>query len=203
MLQFKSVRVLLAALLCFWTIRCGNAGKSSDIHLSVAPGQPVVINTPYTLNTNTVINAPWFAFVLTVTNDSDTTMTILNLTLHVTARLPNGTQIAGDVTMDPSSGNFTEACSATVTQAITYTDMGEYAPGESSTIKLDYRGIIGGGCTQPATLHPTLYAGSLPVVTNNGNGVYNYTIEVTPNGWFGTINAPTDRLNVHYYFSTN
>lgn len=202
MLRQNLYRILVGLIIGLWTVSCGNTGKSASVDIVVTPSQPSVITGNYKVNDSLTVTAPWFAFQATVTNNSDTTVTIIGLQLTTTAISSNGVPITSTGTIDPSSSNFTLACgTAGATQQITYTDFGQYAPGESKPLTLTYRGPPGSCGTIPDIV-PLLYLGNNPS-TASGAVSYNYSVQLTPIGWFGTINAPVDRLTKTVYFSTH
>lgn len=203
MTRQKIVTILAGLILSFWTIRCGSGGKSSDIHFSIAPGTPAVITTDYKLNDSQTVTAPWYAFRVTITNGSDETLSILNLTLNVTLIDSTGNQSTGTIAINPSAANFTLVCGTDTSVQIEYNDFGEWAPGESKQVSLTYHGTLPGTCPTVNTTFPILYAGGNPQSTDPNNPAYNYIVELVPNGWFGTLANPQERLQASYYFSTN
>lgn len=202
MFRQKKYHFLMVMILAFWTIRCGKGGKSSDVILSISPGTPNVITVDYKLDETTTIKAPWYAFNINVANNSDETVTILSIQLNVRLANANGSTTPTSILISPSSANFDVACGGTVTQKIEYTDMGMYLPGESKAITLTFRGTLDPACPTINPITPLFYAGNNPNPSGT-NPNYTYIVQMKAIGWFGTLTAPTERLDASSYFSTN
>lgn len=201
MMRHHKFSILAALLVGLWSARCGSAGKSSQITMSVIPGQPNVITADFPYNATTTISAPWYAFQVNVHNGSDETITIIALQLHVTGMRADGTVVSKDIVISPTMYNYTANCGST-TQEVDFSDFGEFAPNATGQLSLTPRNVttICGGAITPQI--PLLYAGGNP--SKNGDHVlnYSYTVQMSPAGWFGTHNAPDQRLDKVVIFGT-
>lgn len=202
--KFSAVKALVLLGLGLWTIRCGSAGKSSQISMSVVPGQPNVITADFQYNSTTTISAPWFPFQVSVHNGSDETVTIIALQLHVIGTRADGTSVTKDITVSPTMYNFTATCSGGTTQEVDFSDFGEIAANTTSQLTLTPRNITSlcGTAISGPLLTPLLYAGGNPSKTSDHVLNYSYTVQLTPAGWFGTHNAPDQRFDKVLVFGT-
>lgn len=202
MLRAAAALILIAT---FWVQSgCGSKKTENDqVDFNVSPGQPVVITANFTTPTGISVVAPWFQFTGTVNNNSSDTVTVIALSLVVTANNTDGTTSVQNVTVSPSDYNYTLVCSNTTSAPITFTDFGEIAAGASGSLSLTYRGVaLPSDC---ASLNPNIdpvkiYIGGNPNGANIAS--YNYTVQLTPEGWFGTVDSPSERLTKTVYFST-
>jgi|GEM_PF-2597491 len=204
MMRHHKYSILVAILLGLWTVRCGSAGKAAQVNMSVIPGQPSVITADFQLNSSTTISNPWYAFQMNITNNSDETVTIIALQLHVTATRVDGSTITKDLTISPSMYNETVDCGGGVTDQVNFTDFGMYpADGVTRQISLTPRNTttVCGSAFTPLT--PLLYAGSNPSKNNDHVMNYTFTVQLSPAGWFGTITAPDTRFDKIVLFTTN
>lgn len=203
MLRHNKISILAAVFLGLWTVRCGSPGKSSQVSMTVVPGQPPVITADFQYNPTTTITAPWYAFQVNVTNNSDETVTIIALQLHVIGQRSDGTPVTKDITISPSMYDFTQTCGDGTTQQVNFTDFGMFAGnGGSGQLSLTPRDIstVCGAAWTPRT--PLLYAGGNPSKTADHVQSYSYTVQLTPAGWFGTVTAPDQRFEKMIMFGT-
>jgi hypothetical protein len=198
--NFIKIIALLALVLI--TAQCGSQGKSAQVSMAVQPAQPIVILGDFVLGNVTILH-PWYEFQVQVTNNSDTTVTVLGFQLNVTAMTLAGPTAPVQITIMPSGMNFTYTCSDSSTLDVTYTDFGEIPPATTKYLYLTYRGSLTGTCTQPPDITPAkLYAPGNPDMQNDHILNYNYQVAAEVLGWFGTYDNPIDRLDKTIYFGT-
>lgn len=168
---------------------------SKLVEVSIAPDAPVVITADFQMNDSTIISAPWFAMRVVIDNKSKKPVTIIALQYHVTAKRVDGTWVTKDITMNPSTYNFTQACSNGTTQAVNFTDFGEWKAGQKGMLSLtprDTKTVCGEKWTP---LVPLIYVGGLPSPNIDHVVDYNQKVEMSLVGWFGTTTDPDSRLN--------
>lgn len=197
----------LCALLVFGAAQCSNKGKSSKIDLEVTPDQPIVITGDFKIGDRT-ISSPWFKFKVKVTNNSDEPVTILSLSMIVDGFSTDGQFIEKKATIGPSDANFTMDCTTDITWSVEYDTFGTFDPGESKYLYLvpslsSPSPNIGACSTATATINKVwLYLGGNPNKDTDHVSSYSYRVTLTPVGWFGTNEEPTDRFEKSIYFST-
>src|SRR5262249_47584877 len=127
----------------------------------------------------------------------------LALSVKVTAANTDGTTSSQTVTVSPSDYNYTLVCSTTVSVPITFQDFGEFAAGATGDLRLTYRGVaLPADCAglSPDITNVKVYIGNNPNSANLAS--YAYSVQLEPEGWFGTYNNPSDRFDKMIYFTT-
>lgn len=190
---------------CFFVGSCNKNSESSLVLVTISPGQPSVITGNYVIGTQT-IQAPWFEFVVTVTNNSPETVSIIGLQVSVTAIKSDGTKATNIVTVSPGQYNYTLACNDATSADIQFTDFGQFAPGESGPLALTYRlaGTLPTACqtANPNITPATFFIGGNPDKATQQVVSFTYDVEMQPLGWFGTLNQPDKRFDKTVFFST-
>src|ERR1044072_706218 len=91
MSRLKSL--LLSLFADYFTSSCGQAGKASQIEITVLPKEPPVITGNFKLPNDQIVTQPWFRFTVKVCNNSDEALTIIGLKLNVLQAKSNGSLI--------------------------------------------------------------------------------------------------------------
>lgn len=182
---------------------CGNQGPASQVSFFINPSEPPVITGNFQVGNN-VIQAPWFGFTVTVTNNSNDTVTIIGIQLNVNGTRADGSIVSKTVTISPSDYNFSLACAGGASAEIQFNDFGEIGPGQTLPLGLYYRGgALPTGCGNPnQTTAVIMYAGPGPSPTADQVISYVYNVQMIPLGWFGTASQPDNRLDKQVYFTT-
>lgn len=181
--------------------QCGNKKtKSQQVAISVSPSSPIVITSDVTINKGgspVVIKGPWFRFQVSISNQSDTPITVISLHVEVTGLDVNGQSITASKDFDPGEFNFSDMSG----QTCIYTDFGEFQKGGTSA------GVVVG--TKKIYNDKSLFVTKNPGCNTDGVAVfyfdgapkpatgstnYHYSVMVKPVGWFGTRDAPSDRF---------
>lgn len=125
------------------------------------------------------IIGPWFRFKIKVTNGSSKTVIVSNLDLKLTS--VSATQGVVNFETDFSSADLVENKQAN-------------APGDPLASQV----IL---VVPPAGSGESTYFYVTELPTSVTTGVFN--VEVTASGWFGTLEAPTDKFQQKYFFTTD
>jgi hypothetical protein len=170
--------------------------KSDLVEMTIAPAIPIVINGDFNVGTQ-VIRAPWFEYQVLVTNNSDEPVTIIGLQTNVAVPTKSGAPIVKQTTITPSDYNYSYKCADGSSMEITFSDFGEIPAKTTKNLYLTYRGPLSPGCLAPDINPANIYVGGNPIADTNS---FDYSVQMTPQGWFGTYNEPKDRFEKTIYF---
>jgi len=194
---------LLLFVIGFANTQCGGKTKMSQVKVELEPKVPIVITGDLTIGTR-IVKAPWFSFQLNITNDSTETVSIMAISLEITAVSINGGFIVVENTITPSDSSVKYKCPGTETTiTLSFTDFGEYLAGESKPLFVKYRGADAASClNSDDPLSPvTIYVGGNPS-EDSGAIDFSYSVQATVVGWFGGVNSPSDRFSKELFFNT-
>ena len=202
-MQKKLLWFVLIVAVGFVNTQCGSKSKAANVSIDIAPDVPIVITGDLKIGTRTV-KAPWFSFQATLTNDSNETVSIMAIEMNITAVSTTGSFMTSQVTVTPTDFTTSFPCTnlTDTTLQLTFTDFGEYLPGESKLLYVQYRGADASTCTGSDTpFNVKFYIGGNPSLAS-GAADYSYSVQATVIGWFGGVSTPTDRFSKDLYFST-
>lgn len=192
--------IMIAVLLFSTLTSCGNNNSKSDkAKISIIPGKPIVITADTKIG-DKEIPAPWFNFRASMSNNSDTTVTIIALELEITGVGKTGTTTTGKAGFVATDFNETiqylaPGATAPVNVECKYRYFAQLDPSTSSELKLM------GAASVCGTPTPVFYIGNNPTGPDNAPN-YRYTVKIKPLGWFGTYDLPTDRFEKTQTFYT-
>jgi hypothetical protein len=183
-----SVRVFIMTLGVFAAAGCGkDKGKALKAEFSVNPPTPVVITAPTKDSSGEEVKGPWFLFSINMANNTGEDVRILAFELKI--KVPNSLETV-EVALSPTEFNY-----STDQGECNFTSFGQWAPGENRPLNLTNNNPTLCG----TFVVPQFYIGNLP---RPANGRFNYRVEATAIGWFGTATAASGRFERKFFFST-
>lgn len=201
-------RVIAISVICFSLLAsCGNKSESDQVDVYVIPTQPVVITSDFNIPGGQSVTAPWFSFNVEVANNSPDPVTVMSITVNVTATATGGgPPLTATANLSPSTNTITLNCNNATTVPLTFTSFGTIPAGSVQYLSLIYSGpALPADCDgiSPNLSNPTFYVGGNPKVGGTGGATsYNYSVQVQPVGWFGTLTSPTGRFTKSIYITT-
>jgi hypothetical protein len=196
--QLRFISKLVLLTMALGLAQCSKKTKSQDVLITVTPTSPIVFTSDFSTTKGgnvVVIKGPWFSFTVQIDNQSDTPITLIGLHIDVTGFDASNNPVTVGQDFVPTADNY-----STLTQSCTYSDFGEFeAKGQTSGTppnQLTSSGTMfetpsgSTGCTSGPVL---FFAQGNPKPASTA--LIRYTVKVSPIGYFGKRNAPTDRFD--------
>ena len=187
----NSVNSVFGIILTLTAAGCGEKSKSEGAEFIVLPAKPIVILGDTKVNGKDV-KGPWFSFRLKMSNKTDQAITIPALAIKVFAEDSSGKRVITELNF--SASDFSYATTGTPSIKCDFASFGTWQPGQNEvSFSLQNSNPQCDG-------FPIFSIGDGQKGKTGKN--FNYTIEVTPVGWFGTYDTPADRFDTRFNFYT-
>lgn len=170
-------------------VQCGNNDNSQKVDLIFEKQNPIVIPSDYSLllykdpvtllPVTETITGPWFQFKYSITNGTSKELIIQTLVVKVT-------------------GISTAGAEVTAEAKISVTDLLVNKDSDTTNDRLFLEDVLAGKVLQASQMTLGVYIGSLPTPTMST--VFNVEIEAI--GWFGAIDAPSEKFSKKFYLTT-
>ena len=182
--------ILVGSLTAIALTSCGGEkGKSQGATLGINPQKPIVITADATLQGDKKVAGPWFQFSMSMTNGTAEKITIVALTADVYTQNSSGQSEKKTVAFTPGEFDYKIGSST----ECKFTSFGTWAAGETKGLLLD-------NGNADCNARPIFVVSGLNTGPNGTN--FRYRVTAKPLGWFGTIDAATDRFDRSVTFFT-
>jgi hypothetical protein len=186
--QLRYVSRILFLMMALGLAQCSKKTKSQDVHITVAPAQPIVFTSDFTTTQGgspITIKGPWFSFGVSIDNESDTAITVIALHIEVTGYDANNSPQTVTADFVPATDNI-----ATSNITCNYGDFGQF----------DAKGVNKGPLNETPSGSPNCPSGGVHFFSSGNpkpasTSFIRYTVKVKPIGYFGARGAPTDRFD--------